>query len=100
MAAQATCELVDLDVFVRAVSLRDAAGAEDGARDALLRVPGQLGGRGEGLDSRCLSGVLERVDQGLDERVIRLGLGGREIDVAQLPGEAGRMFPQPGVGLA
>ena len=36
----------------------------------------------------------------LDKWVIRRGLGGREIDVAQFPGEARRMLAQPGIRLA
>ena len=45
-------KLVQIDVFVGAVCLRDASGAKDGARNPDLRIPGQLRSRGERLGAR------------------------------------------------
>src|SRR5215213_8125747 len=81
-------ELVEIDEFVRAVSLRDAPWAEDRARNPDLRIPGQLRSCSERLDSRFPSCFLERGDQTLDDRVLRRSLRGREIDIAQFPGES------------
>jgi hypothetical protein len=92
-------QLVEIDLFVRAVSLRVASRAEESAGDPELRVPGQFRGRGRCLGARFLVCLLEGCNQTLDEGMIGKGLRGWEVGIAQLPRESWRMLAQPGVRL-
>ncbi len=92
-------KLGDFYVLIGTMRLGNASGAENGSGDIVLGVPGELGGGVESLDAGWVVNGCQCPGQILDERVIGGRFGGREEDVAQFPGEAGRVLAQPGIEL-
>src|SRR5262245_36159927 len=79
------------------MGLSQVTRTKDDARNSFFGIPGKVRSGVEAFDYGGMTHKLKRIQQTAHHWMIRIGIGGREGDIAQTPGKLWWMRFEPGI---